>query len=68
LTIVDRWCRIVVKGEGFMIYYDDRDYYNSENIDELYDHNDSQEVNEDPTWVTSWEYNYHDLTEELIDD
>lgn len=51
-----------------MLYYDDRDYYDSENIDELYDHDDSQEVSEDPTWVTSWEYNYHDLTEELIDD
>jgi len=51
-----------------MMYYDDRDYYDSKNIDELYDHDDSQEVNEDPTCVTSWEYNYHDLTEELIDD
>ena len=52
-----------------MLYYDDRDYfYNSENIDELFDDYDSEEVNEDPTFVTSWEYNYHNLTDELVDD
>lgn len=51
-----------------MLYYDDRDYYDSENIDELYDNDEYEEVNEDPTFVTSWEYNYHDLTDELVDD
>jgi len=54
-----------------MLYYDDRDYfYNSENIDELYDTDEyiSEEVIEDPTFVTSWEYNYHNLADELIDD
>jgi hypothetical protein len=53
-----------------MLYYDDRDYYDSDNIDELYDNNeyDSEEVSEDPTWVTSWEYDYHNLADELIDD
>ena len=36
-----------------MLYDDDRDYYDSENIDELYDHDDSLEVSEDPEWITS---------------
>lgn len=53
-----------------MLYYDDRDYLDYNNIDELYDADDyvSEEVDEDPTFVTSWEYNYHNLTDELIDD
>ncbi len=52
-----------------MLYYDDRDYYDSDNIDELYDNEyDSEEVSDDPTLATSWEYNYHDLAKELIDD
>ena len=49
------------------MYYDDRDYYNSENIDELYDDNYLNEDNEDDS-DDSWEFDYHNLTEELIDE
>lgn len=48
-----------------MLYYDDRDYfYDSDSIDDLYDDEmifeDSEDESDDP-----WEYNYHDLTNEL---
>jgi len=49
-----------------MLYYDDRDYYNSENIDDLYDEDDM--IFEDEGTESDWEYDYHNLTEELIDD
>jgi hypothetical protein len=47
------------------MYYDDRDYYNSENIEELYDEDCLylDDENED-----DWEFNYHNITKELIDD
>lgn len=50
-----------------MLYYDDRDYLDYNNIDELYDDDyvfsDSEEDSQD-----SWEYDYHNLADELIDD
>lgn len=50
-----------------MLYYDDRDYYNSENIDELYD--DEYAFAEDDNDSTDyWEFDYHNLTDELVDD
>lgn len=50
-----------------MLYYDDRDYfYNADNIDELYDEDDM--VFEDTENDSGWEYDYHNLTQELIDD
>jgi hypothetical protein len=71
LTIVDRWCRIVVKGEEFMPYYDDRDYYDSSNIDELYDddlifEDDNDSDIED--MKNSWEFDYHSIVNEVDDE
>jgi hypothetical protein len=71
LTVVDRWCRIVVKGEGFMSYDDDRDYYDSSNIDELYDddlifEDDNDSDIED--MKNSWEFDYHSIANELDDE
>lgn len=48
------------------MYYDDRDYYNSENIDELYD--DEYLYTDDDDSDDSWEFDYHNLTQELIDE
>jgi hypothetical protein len=53
-----------------MYYYDDRDYfYDSDSIDELYDDEMlfEEEPNEEDTY-TDWEYNYHDIADELVDD
>jgi hypothetical protein len=71
LTVVNRWCRIVVKGEEFMLYYDDRDYYDSSNIDELYDddlifEDDNDSDIED--MKNSWEFDYHSIANELDDE
>lgn len=53
-----------------MLYYDDRDYLDYNNIDELYDDDyvfdDTDEDIEDVK--NSWEFDYHNLTDELIDD
>jgi len=49
-----------------MLYYDDRDYLDYNNIDELYDDyvfSDNEEDSHD-----SWEYDYHNLADELVDD
>jgi hypothetical protein len=43
-----------------MLFYDDRDFYNPDNIDEL--------LPEEETVEEVWEYDYHILTQELIDD
>jgi hypothetical protein len=53
-----------------MLYYDDRDYfYNSDDIDELYDDEMIfEEDSEEDTYASSWEYDYHNLTNELVDD
>jgi hypothetical protein len=72
LTIVDRWCRIVVKGgERFMLYYDDRDYYDSSNIDELYDDDlvfEDDNDNDIEDMKNSWEFDYHSIANELDDE
>lgn len=53
-----------------MLYYDDRDYLDYQNIDDLYDDDmifeDEQEETEE--LPPSWEYDYHNLTDELVDD
>lgn len=52
-----------------MPYYDDRDYYNADNIDDLYDDEMIFEEEDDNDDVfTAWEYGYHNLTNELVDD
>lgn len=54
-----------------MLYYDDRDYFDYNNIDELYEDDDyvfSDESDEDESDASVWEYDYHNLTDELIDD
>ena len=54
-----------------MPYYDDRDYfYHGDDIDELYDDDMIfEEDSAEDTYVSSsWEYDYHNLTEELIDE
>jgi len=53
-----------------MLYYDDRDYYNSENIDELYDDDyiftdKDDDIND---IQNSWEFDYHNIASELDDD
>jgi hypothetical protein len=71
LTIVDRWCRIVVKGEEAMLYYDDRDYYDSSNIDELYDDDlifEDDNDNDIEDMKNSWEFDYHSIANELDDE
>jgi hypothetical protein len=49
-----------------MLYYDDHDYLNYEDIEDLYENNivfeDVEEVR------SSWEYGYHNITDELVDD
>jgi hypothetical protein len=71
LTVVDRWCRIVVKGEETMLC-DNNDYLNYEDIEDLYENDivfeNKQEELEDLIHRSSWEYDYHNLTEELVDD
>jgi hypothetical protein len=58
------------KGEETMPYYDDRDYLDYQNIDDLYEDDmifeDEQEELEELR--SSWEYDYHNLTEELVDE
>lgn len=54
-----------------MLYYDDRDYLDYENIDDLYEddmifEDDQEEVLEELR--SSWEYGYHNLTDELSDE
>ncbi len=53
-----------------MLYYDDRDYLNYEDIEDLYENDivfeDYQEELEEVR--SSWEYDYHNLTEELVDE
>jgi hypothetical protein len=50
-----------------MPYYDDRDYfYNAENIDELYDNSDDSLIFEEED--SDWEYDYHNIANELVDD
>ena len=53
-----------------MLHYDDRDYFDYKNIDELYEDDDyvfsDESDNESDAGV--WEYDYHNLTDELIDD
>lgn len=44
-----------------MLYYDDRDYYDPDNIDELYD-------SEEDAYDNEWEYNYHNIAEELCEE
>jgi hypothetical protein len=57
-----------------MLYYDDRDYfYDSDSIDDLYDNEDPDTMFEDheedsETISSQWEYDYHRMTDELIDD
>lgn len=54
-----------------MPYYDDRDYfYSAENIDDLYDDDMifEEEASDEDDLRNTWEYDYHNLTEELIDD
>ena len=53
-----------------MPYYDDRDYfYDSDSIDELYE---DDMIFEDEQYEdnasTSWEYDYHNITDEIIDE
>lgn len=52
-----------------MFYYDDRDYYDADNIDELYD--DDEYVfddHDDDDTTQAWEYDYHNLTDEISED
>lgn len=53
-----------------MLYYDDRDYLDYQNIDDLYEDDmifeDEQEETEE--LQSSWEYDYHNLAEELVDE
>lgn len=50
-----------------MLYYDDRDYfYNADNIDELYDEDDM--IFEDEGEDSDWEYDYHNIADELTDE
>jgi hypothetical protein len=53
-----------------MLYYDDRDYLDYQNIDDLYEddmifEDEEEELEELPS---SWEYDYHSLTKELVDE
>ena len=50
-----------------MLYYDDRDYLDYNNIDELYDYDDTYEFDDEDS-DDVWEYDYHNMTNELIDD
>jgi hypothetical protein len=53
-----------------MPYYDDRDYfYDADSIDDLYDDEDSMIFDDDEQQTcSSWEYDYHQITNELVDD
>ena len=52
-----------------MLYYDDRDYfYNADNIDDLYEDDMIFEDDSEEEAYNSWEYDYHNLHDELIDD
>jgi hypothetical protein len=53
-----------------MPYYDDRDYLNYDDIDDLYEDDmifeeEQEEVEE---LRSCWEYDYHNITDELVDD
>lgn len=50
-----------------MLYYDDRDYYNADNIDELYDSEEVYTNQEDDTY-SEWLYDYHKLADEITED
>jgi hypothetical protein len=53
-----------------MLYYDDRDYLDYNDVDELYE--DDYEFTDDDedmeSFSRSWEFDYHNLTEEIIDE
>lgn len=55
-----------------MLYYDDRDYLDYDNIDDLYDDEDPdaafEDYEEDSNVVNEWEYDYHRMTNELVDE
>lgn len=51
-----------------MLYYDDRDYLDYNNIDELYDHSDNYGFDDEEYEDNVWEYDYHNMTNELVDD
>lgn len=54
-----------------MPYYDDRDYfYDADSIDDLYDDNDEDSMifEDEEQARSSWEYDYHQITDELVDD
>ena len=50
-----------------MLYYDDRDYLDYNNLDELYDNDDTYGFDDEES-DDVWEYDYHTMTDELIDD
>jgi hypothetical protein len=51
---------------------DNNDYLNYQDIEDLYENDivfeNKQEELEDLIHRSSWEYDYHNLTEELVDD
>ena len=53
-----------------MLYYDDRDFYNSDNIDELYENDEVSDIHNEckQDFYSAWEYDYHNITNELVDD
>jgi hypothetical protein len=54
-----------------MPYYDDRDYYDSSNIDELYDDDlifEDDNDNDIEDMKNSWEFDYHSIANELDDE
>lgn len=51
-----------------MLYYDDRDYLDYNNIDELYDSEDSYVFADEDDHDDTWEYDYHNLADEMVDD
>jgi hypothetical protein len=53
-----------------MLYYDDRDFYNSDNIDELYENDEVSDIHNEyeENIHTAWEYDYQNIASELVDD
>lgn len=54
-----------------MLYYDDRDYLDYNNIDELYDDDyifDDTDEEDIEDIQNSWEFDYHSITDELVDE
>ena len=49
-----------------MLYYDDRDYLDYNNIDELYE--DDSYIFDDEDTSSDWEYGYHNMADEITDD